>query len=486
MLGALSFAGGVAGNLNIQVTTDLAQRMSAEMLGLEPEEIEGEETKDTLGEICNIVGGGLKSALNDSGFACVISTPSLTYGTDFTIKSSAMDRFERFVFVIEQDTIIVEVGLKMQATSGNEAETASAGAMGPLTESDIEKIKGWDFKTKMTETVVEAYDTMLSIELEPAESVTRFDLEGVRNVGSVSFAGDVTGMVSIQVGETFARVMMATMLDCDVEEIEGTEEIEDLLCEISNIIGGNLKSVFTDAGLACALSTPSFTTGRDFKVEPLGMEQYQRFAFKYGEYLVFTEMGVKVSDFIQVAGQAEKNVSYTADDGSPAESGLEADSVALEPEPEVSQPWAAMHEEIAEPGHQPQEVPPQSANLAREAAQEVRQPVKSAPAQAPVENAMDTNRQEDLRRVKDFDMDLILDIPIELTVEIGRTRIPIHELLKLKSGSAVTLSKLENEPVDILANDTLIARGQVVVQDEKYGIRVTEIASRMDRIKSLS
>ena len=94
--------------------------------------------------------------------------------------------------------------------------------------------------------------------------------------------------------------------------------------------------------------------------------------------------------------------------------------------------------------------------------------------------------QQKLKAIHNFDLDLIFDIPIELTVEIGRTKIPIQELLKLGPGSAVSLSKLESEPVDILANDTLIARGQVVVQDEKYGIRVTEITSRMDRIKSLT
>jgi len=97
-----------------------------------------------------------------------------------------------------------------------------------------------------------------------------------------------------------------------------------------------------------------------------------------------------------------------------------------------------------------------------------------------------TEAQNHLKPARDFDLDLIYDIPIELTVEIGRTKIPVHELLKLGPGSAVSLSKLENEPVDILANDTLIARGQVIVQDEKYGIRVTEITSRMDRIKSLT
>lgn len=80
----------------------------------------------------------------------------------------------------------------------------------------------------------------------------------------------------------------------------------------------------------------------------------------------------------------------------------------------------------------------------------------------------------------------MLDIPLEIKVELGRARIQIQELLRLTSGSAVKLVRLEGEPVDILANDTLIARGEVVVQNEKYGIRVTEITSRMDRIRSFS
>jgi flagellar motor switch protein FliN/FliY len=92
---------------------------------------------------------------------------------------------------------------------------------------------------------------------------------------------------------------------------------------------------------------------------------------------------------------------------------------------------------------------------------------------------------EEMQTVEDFDLNLLLDIPLEITVELGRTSIQIQELLDLGPGSAVTLSKLEGEPVDILANEKLIARGEVVLQNKKYGIRITEITSRMDRIKSL-
>ncbi len=82
-------------------------------------------------------------------------------------------------------------------------------------------------------------------------------------------------------------------------------------------------------------------------------------------------------------------------------------------------------------------------------------------------------------------MELILDIPLEITVELGRTRMLIGELLKLGQGSVVELSKLAGETMEILANQRLIARGEVVVINEKYGIRITEIMSPTERIEGL-
>lgn len=93
---------------------------------------------------------------------------------------------------------------------------------------------------------------------------------------------------------------------------------------------------------------------------------------------------------------------------------------------------------------------------------------------------------EEMKAVEDFDLNLLLDIPLEITVELGRAQLQIQELLELGTGSTVRLSKLEGEPVDILANNKLIARGEVVLQNKKYGIRITEITSRMNRIKTLS
>jgi flagellar motor switch protein FliN/FliY len=111
---------------------------------------------------------------------------------------------------------------------------------------------------------------------------------------------------------------------------------------------------------------------------------------------------------------------------------------------------------------------------------------KDKQVEKPSESPQDAKEiSEEMKAVEDFDLNLLLDIPLEITVELGRTSIPIQELLDLGPGSAVTLSKLEGEPVDILANEKLIARGEVVLQNKKYGIRITEITSRMNRIKSL-
>jgi flagellar motor switch protein FliN/FliY len=82
-------------------------------------------------------------------------------------------------------------------------------------------------------------------------------------------------------------------------------------------------------------------------------------------------------------------------------------------------------------------------------------------------------------------MDFILDIPLEISVELGRTTLLINDLLKLGQGSVVELSKIAGETLEVLANQRLIARGEVVVINDKYGIRLTEIISPMERIERL-
>ncbi|GAB4174416.1 MAG: flagellar motor switch protein FliN [Rhodocyclaceae bacterium] len=84
------------------------------------------------------------------------------------------------------------------------------------------------------------------------------------------------------------------------------------------------------------------------------------------------------------------------------------------------------------------------------------------------------------------DFDLILDIPVQLSVELGRTRISIRDLLQLAHGSVVELNAAAGEPLDVLVNGTLIAQGEVVVVNEKFGIRLTDIITPSERMKKLN
>jgi flagellar motor switch protein FliN/FliY len=84
------------------------------------------------------------------------------------------------------------------------------------------------------------------------------------------------------------------------------------------------------------------------------------------------------------------------------------------------------------------------------------------------------------------DIDLIMDIPVSLTVELGRTKIPIRTILQLAQGSVVELDGLAGEPMDVLVNGCLIAQGEVVVVNEKFGIRLTDIVTPSERLRKLN
>ena len=92
----------------------------------------------------------------------------------------------------------------------------------------------------------------------------------------------------------------------------------------------------------------------------------------------------------------------------------------------------------------------------------------------------------DLNKTEQRNLDNLLDIPLKVTVELGRTKRPIKEILELSTGSIVELDKLAGEPVDILVNQKLIAQGEVVVIDENFGVRVTDIISKTDRLMNLN
>ena len=93
------------------------------------------------------------------------------------------------------------------------------------------------------------------------------------------------------------------------------------------------------------------------------------------------------------------------------------------------------------------------------------------------EGAPQTNR--------DVNMDVILDVPVTLSMEVGRTRTPIRNLLQLNQGSVIELDRAAGEPLDVFVNGTLVAHGEVVVVNEKFGIRLTDVISPAERIRKL-
>jgi flagellar motor switch protein FliN/FliY len=97
------------------------------------------------------------------------------------------------------------------------------------------------------------------------------------------------------------------------------------------------------------------------------------------------------------------------------------------------------------------------------------------------EEAQDLDEQDETKS-----LDLILDIPLTVTVELGRSKMLINDLLQLGQGSVIELTKMVGEPLEVLVNQKLVARGEVVVVNEKFGIRLTDIISPMERVQSLS
>jgi flagellar motor switch protein FliN/FliY len=106
--------------------------------------------------------------------------------------------------------------------------------------------------------------------------------------------------------------------------------------------------------------------------------------------------------------------------------------------------------------------------------------------EAPQNENMEIKSEEGakLQAVPD-NLDLILDIPLRVSVELGRTKILIQDLLKLHKGSILELNKLAGEPLEVLINDRVVAKGEVIVLNEKFGVRFTDIVSHAQRIREL-
>ena len=125
-------------------------------------------------------------------------------------------------------------------------------------------------------------------------------------------------------------------------------------------------------------------------------------------------------------------------------------------------------------------------------AEEENQDVEPVEGEAAVEEKEEVVDGEGIEETADQEngepasLDLILDIPLAVTVELGRSKMLINDLLQLGQGSVIELTKLVGDPLEVLVNDKLVARGEVVVVNEKFGVRLTDIVTPMERVKSLA
>ena len=437
IVGSVGVAGRVMGCINIEVSSEFSHIMTAAMLDIKPGDVEGkDDVKDVIRDICNIVGGNLKSAFCDVGLVCELSPPCFTIGDNFKIESLNTARHERFVFSYEKHIVIVEVGIRVGEAVEGEDE-----AIQPVTKLelvDVIKVKEFDVKTPVNNQTVEVFGMMLSMALETSEDDLKSALDGDRLVGAVNFVGPLMGNFSIHVGREFSRQMTAAMLGIEQEEVEGKDDVKDVISELCNIIGGNLKSKFCDSGMVCELSTPTLTAGSNFKIKIKDMVRQDRFSFRYGDTPIVVEVALKVAEQAAAGEPVETKTPSLEDiDALLADEGLtETAQAAVE---------------------------------------------KDFPGTEDHGGGTDGfDRLDDEAKI-----DFILDIPLDIVVELGRSRMKINELHKVGPGSVVEFANLAGEPLDIIVNGTLIAKGEVMVQGEKYGIRIVDILSRMERIRSM-
>ena len=139
--------------------------------------------------------------------------------------------------------------------------------------------------------------------------------------------------------------------------------------------------------------------------------------------------------------------------------------------------WAAAMQEQADAESA---IDPEAERVAADLAAAADSPYQAKPASQLFEELGDGSKPRSLN-----DYDMILDIPVQITVELGRTKITIRNLLQLAHGSVVELDGLAGEPMDVLVNGTLIAQGEVVVVNDKFGIRLTDIITPAERMRKL-
>jgi len=199
------------------------------------------------------------------------------------------------------------------------------------------------------------------------------------------------------------------------------------------------------------------------------------FRLKIGELIDSNIMQLLPLKFSQklvkgLMGEDDEEVAAT----SVAEAPVQSAPVMQEPAYQET-PAAYQQPQFAEPQYaQPQYAQPQA--------------MPQRPPQAPVnvqQAQFASFESNQLTQSESRNLNMLLDIPLQVTVELGRTKRSVKEILELTSGSVIELDKLAGEPVDILVNARLVAKGEVVVIDENFGVRITDIVSQADRLNNL-
>ena len=156
------------------------------------------------------------------------------------------------------------------------------------------RIKDVDLRGFVIHSMTGVFETMLSMKIEAEDPPQRESVTtGNHIVGTVGFAGKAMGNVSVFVSRDFGRQIAAAMLGMSVEEIGSDDEVHDVIGEVCNMVGGDLKSRLCDAGLTCSLSIPSITSGNNFRVESKGCDRHELLGFRNSHNSALVEVYVK-------------------------------------------------------------------------------------------------------------------------------------------------------------------------------------------------
>lgn len=289
----------------------------------------------------------------------------------------------------------------------------------------------------------------------------------------VEYTQGLTGMNLLVIKQSDAAIIADLMLGGDGTEPDpdlGEIHLSAVQEAMNQMMGSAATSMSTIFGVKVDISPPTIdlldlqlNTGAEHLPQSNPLVKVA-FSLKVGELIDSEIMQLLPFEF-------GKNIvtSLMSDDGE-----KEAAAAVAEMPPAVEQ--------------EPQAAPPQS-NIGNDGSGSAQmlgtQPTQKKPQVQVQEAQFASFESPSLTTAESNNLDLLLEIPLQVTVELGRTKRSIKEILEMSSGSIIELDKLAGEPVDILVNNRLIANGEVVVIDENFGVRITDILSQTERLKNL-